>query len=169
VRPGQPERYLDNEVEGRPGVACSETDNPDQVGAWRRAADAADRRFPYFGRRLTWISSICQPWPGRDTDRYTGPWTRTTSNPVLIVGARFDPITRYQGAVTLASLLPRSRLLTMEGWGHVSLSKSSCVNEQVSRYLLTTRVPPPGTVCPPDVVPFAQPAPPAQTSQGSAA
>ena len=151
------EQYLDNDVEGRPGVACSETDNPDQVDAWRRAADAADRRFPYFGRRLTWISSICQPWPGRDTDRYTGPWTRTTSNPVLIVGARFDPITPYQGAVTLARLLPRSRLLTMEGWGHVSLSKSSCVNEQVSRYLLTTRVPPPGTVCQPDVVPFAQP------------
>jgi len=123
---------------------------------------------PYFGRRLTWISSICQPWPGRDTDRYTGrytgPWTRTTSNPVLIVGARFDPITRYQGAVTLARLPPRSRLLTMEGWGHVSLPRSSCVNEQVSRYLLTTRVPPPGTVCQPDVVPFAQPAPPAQTS-----
>jgi len=40
------ERYLDNEVEGRPGVACSESDNPDHVGAWRRAADAADRRFP---------------------------------------------------------------------------------------------------------------------------
>jgi len=33
----------------------------------------------------------------------------------------------------------------------------------VSGYLLTTRVPPRGTVCQPDVVPFAQPAAQAQT------
>jgi pimeloyl-ACP methyl ester carboxylesterase len=157
-----------NEVEGRPGVMCSETDNPDRIGAWTRAADAADRRSPYFGRLLTWSSSICQPWPGRDPDRYTGPWTKRTSNPVLIVGGRFDPATRYQGAVTLARLLPRSRLLTLDGWGHVSLPKSSCINDHVSRYLLTTRVPPPGTVCQPDVVPFAQPALQAQTSSGPA-
>jgi hypothetical protein len=37
----------------------------------------------------------------------------------------------------------------------------------VSRYLLTTQVPPPGTVCPPDVVPFTQPASQAQTANGS--
>jgi pimeloyl-ACP methyl ester carboxylesterase len=84
-----------NEVEGRPGVMCSETNNPDHIRTWTRAADAADRRFPYFGRLLTWFSSTCQPWPGRDPDRYTGPWTKRTSNPVLIVGGRFDPATRY--------------------------------------------------------------------------
>jgi pimeloyl-ACP methyl ester carboxylesterase len=148
-----------NVVEGQPGVMCSDSDNPRSVSAWKRAADASDRAFPYFGRLLTWISSICQPWPGKDTDRYTGPFTKPTANPVLIVGARFDPITRYQGAVTLARLLPRSRLLTMNGWGHVSLIRSACINTHVSRYLLTTQVPPPGTVCPPDVVPFTQPSP----------
>jgi pimeloyl-ACP methyl ester carboxylesterase len=157
-----------NEVEGQPGVMCSDSDNPDHIRAWKRAADASDLRFRYFGRLLTWASSICQPWPGHDTDRYTGPWTKRTSNPVLIVGSRFDPVTRYQGAVTLARLLPRSRLLTLDGWGHVSLPRSSCINATVSRYLLTTRVPPPGTVCQADVVPFAQPAPQAQTSSGPA-
>jgi pimeloyl-ACP methyl ester carboxylesterase len=157
-----------NLVEGQPGVMCSDSDNPDHVRAWQRAADASDRRFPYFGRLVTWASSICQPWPGRDPDRYTGPWTKRTSNPVLIVGGRFDPVTRYQGAVTLARLLPRSRLLTLDGWGHVSLPKSSCINDHVSRYLLTTQVPPPGTVCQPDVVPFAQPAPQAPTARGPA-
>jgi pimeloyl-ACP methyl ester carboxylesterase len=139
------------------------------IGSWRfQPPYGADRRFPYFGRLLTWSSSICQPWPGRDPDRYTGPWTKRTSNPVLIIGGRFDPVTRYQSAVTLARLLPRSRLLTLDGWGHVSLPKSSCINAHVSRYLLTTRVPPPGTVCQPDVVPFAQPALQTQTSSGPA-
>ena len=152
-----------NFVEGFPGVACSETDNPANVGAWARAARASDRRFRYFGRLWTWITSICQPWPGQDADRYDGPWTRRTSNPVLVVGNHFDPATRYQGAVTLDNLLPRSRLLTLAGWGHTSLFASACIDGHVSGYLLTTRVPPQGTVCQPDVVPFAQPATQAQT------
>ncbi len=149
-----------NFVEGFPGVACSETDNPANVSAWARAARASDRRFRYFGRLWTWITSICQPWPGH---RYDGPWTRRTSNPVLVVGNHFDPATRYQGAVILDNLLPRSRLLTLAGWGHTSLFASACIDGHVSGYLLTTRVPPQGTVCQPDVVPFAQPATQAQT------
>jgi pimeloyl-ACP methyl ester carboxylesterase len=147
-----------NFVEGFPGVACSETDNPARVGAWSRAARASDRRFRYFGRLWTWISSICQPWPGWDPDRYAGPWTRRTANPVLVVNPRFDPATPYHGAQTLDRLLPRSRLLTLAGWGHTTLFSSACIDAHVSRYLLTTRVPPGGTVCRPDVVPFAQPA-----------
>jgi pimeloyl-ACP methyl ester carboxylesterase len=158
----QQEEYP-NFVEGFPGVACSETDNPANVGAWARAARASDQRFRYFGRLWTWITSICQPWPGQDADRYDGPWTRRTSNPVLVVGTRFDPATRYQGAVILDNLLPRSRLLTLDGWGHTSFLASACIDGHVSGYLLTARVPPRGTVCQPDVVPFAQPAAQAQT------
>jgi hypothetical protein len=55
-------------------------------------------------------------------------FTTPTANPVLIVGGRFDPATRYQGAVTLARLLPRSRLLTLDGWGHVSGSGSTLLS-----------------------------------------
>jgi hypothetical protein len=147
-----------NFVEGFPGVACSETHNPSNVGAWSRAARAQDRQYPYFGRPWTWFSSICEPWPGWDDDHYDGPWNRTTANPVLVVGTRFDPATPYHGAVTVDRLLPRSRLLTLAGWGHTSLFSSACVDAHVSSYFLTTRVPPSGTVCQPDVVPFAEPA-----------
>jgi pimeloyl-ACP methyl ester carboxylesterase len=159
-----PQLNYPNLLEGLPGVACSDSDNPDQVGAWRRAADAADRTAPYFGRYWTWFSSICQPWPGRDPDRYTGPWTKRTVNPVVIVGNRFDPATPYRGAVTLARLLPRSRLLTLDGWGHTSEGKSSCIDAYTARYLLTTRTPHPSTACQPDIVPFAHPS--AQTAGG---
>jgi len=147
-----------NFVEGFPGVACSETDNPSNVGAWSRAARAQDRQFPYFGRPWTWFTSICEPWPGWDDDHYDGPWNRATANPVLVVGTRFDPATPYHGAVTVDRLLPRSRLLTLAGWGHTSLFSSACVDAHVSSYFLTSRVPPRGTVCQPDVVPFAEPA-----------
>jgi pimeloyl-ACP methyl ester carboxylesterase len=157
VRPEAPEQQLPN-IEAVPGVMCTDSDNPDDVGAWKRAADASERTAPYFGRYWTWQSSICLPWPGRDADRYTGPWTRQTANPVLVVGTRFDPATPYQGAVTMAGLLPRSRLLTLDGWGHTyAQAGSSCTNAFVNRYLLTIQLPPPGSVCRPDVVPFAQP------------
>jgi pimeloyl-ACP methyl ester carboxylesterase len=145
-----------NFVEGGPGVFCSETDNPSHVGAWSRAARVSDRRFRYFGRPWTWTFSICEPWPGWDEDRYDGPWNRRTAQPVLVVGNLFDPATRYQGAVTLDRLLPRSRLLTLAGWGHTSLFLSACIDAHVSRYLLTSQVPAKGTVCQPDVVPFAE-------------
>jgi pimeloyl-ACP methyl ester carboxylesterase len=156
-----------NFIEGGPGVYCSETHNPDNVRAWPRAARAQDRQFPYFGRPWTWTSSICQPWPGWDRDHFDGPWNRTTANPVLVVGNRFDPATPYHGAVTVDRLLPRSRLLTLAGWGHTSMFLSACVDAHVNAYLLTTRVPPKGTVCEPDVVPFAAPAAPAQTLQAT--
>jgi pimeloyl-ACP methyl ester carboxylesterase len=158
-----------NVIEGGPGVFCSETHNPDNVRAWSRAARAQDRQFPYFGRPWTWRSSICQPWPGRDRDHYDGPWNRTTANPVLVVGNVFDPSTPYRGAVTVDRLLPRSRLLTLAGWGHTSLFLSACIDAHVNRYLLTTRVPAKGTVCAPDVVPFAEPASAAQTLQAGPA
>jgi pimeloyl-ACP methyl ester carboxylesterase len=158
-----------NFVEGFPGVACSETHNPSNVGAWSRAARAQDRQFPYFGRIWTWITSVCEPWPGWDDDHYDGPWNRTTANPVLVVGNLFDPATPYHGAVTVDRLLPRSRLLTLAGWGHTSLFSSACIDAHVSTYLLTTRVPSRGTVCEPDVVPFAEPAATAQALRASGA
>jgi pimeloyl-ACP methyl ester carboxylesterase len=153
----QQEDY-DNVVEGFPAVVCTDSLNPRSASAWPPAAARDDRANPYFGRPWTWFSSICAQWRARDNDRYLGPFTARTSNPVLVIGNVNDPATPYHGAVTLSRLLPRSRLLTLDGWGHTSLFESSCIDAKVSDYLLTSRVPPAGTVCRPDVIPFAQPA-----------
>ena len=108
-------------LEGFAGVWCLDGDNPDNVGAWTRAARNADRRWPYFGRAWNWGSSICAFWPGQDRDRYAGPFNRRTANDVLVIGNRYDPATRYQDAVSTAAMLPNSTLITLEGWGHTSL------------------------------------------------
>ena len=155
-------------LEGFAGVWCLDPVNPDHVSAWARAARTADRRDPYFGRPWIWFGSICASWPARDTDRYLGPFDRRTANTVLVVGTRNDPATRYQDAVSTARLLARGRLLTVEGSGHTSLFLSSCADRHVNRYLLTGRVPPAGTVCGVDVVPFSQPPPAAATAEVSA-
>ena len=150
------ERYP-NYIEGFPGVACSDSINPRSFAAWQRAADSSERRYGYFGRIWTWVSDICRPWPTvAGQDRYLGPWTARTSSPVLVVGNYFDPATRYQGAVTASRLLPNSRLLSYAGWGHTAYfgAGNFCINTYVTRYLVSTRVPPAGTVCRPEGSPF---------------
>ncbi len=148
-------RY-ENFIESFPGVACSDSDNPDSYGAWSAAAVAADAAG-YFGRIWTWASSICAEWPYSDADRYVGPFDRLTAKPVLVVGNQFDPATGYAGAVTVADLLPRSRLLTVHGWGHTSLFLSQCADDAIGRYLVGLVLPAPNTVCEQDNVPFSAP------------
>jgi pimeloyl-ACP methyl ester carboxylesterase len=142
-----------NFVEGFPGVACTDSDNPDSYSAWSTAGARADAKYGYFGRIWTWTSSICAEWPFADADRYMGPFTKQTAKPVLVVGTRYDPATRYEGARKVHDLLPNSRLLTVEGWGHTSLFLSSCADAIVSTYLLTSTAPKRST-CTQDFTPF---------------
>ena len=155
-------------IEGSAGVLCSDSDNPAHAAAWSASARAADRAHPYFGRSWVWISSICLPWPGADADRFTGPFDRPTANTVLVIANINDPATRYQAAVSTAEIMPNSRLLTLDGSGHTSLFLSGCIDGYVDAYLLTGEVPPAGTVCPTDVVPFSRPASQRRSAEVSA-
>ena len=162
--------YYANEVEGSPGVACSDTLNPRSFAAWQQSADRNERQYGYFGRVWNWTWSSCRAWPsGAGQARYLGPWTTRTSAPVLVVGNYFDPATRYQGAVTASHLLPNSRLLSYAGWGHAAffIAFNTCVNDNVSNYLITGVPPAAGTVCQPEGSPFG--APSAATSVVTAA
>jgi pimeloyl-ACP methyl ester carboxylesterase len=124
--------------------------------AWSTAAAAADASG-YFGRLWTGgVSSLCAEWPHADEDRYTGPFNRATTNPVLVVGTRFDPATRYEGALTVAGLLPNSTLLTVDGWGHTSLFLSDCADDAVARYLTGPELFDDDVVCEQDHIPFTR-------------
>ena len=146
--------HYPNFIEGFPGVACADSDNPDNYPAWWDNAQQAEADFGYFGPLWTYVSSICAAWPGEQGGRYIGPFTANTASPVLVVGNFFDPATRYEGAQIVAGLLPNSRLLSMNGWGHVSLFLSQCADQAVSDYLLDGSLPPEGTVCDQDLTPF---------------
>ena len=143
-----------NADEALVAVTCTDTDNPRDPSRWPTVARQRDQRFGPFGSFWAYLSEPCATWPARDHDRYTGPFNRRTSAPILIVGTRFDPATPYRNARTVARQLPNSRLLTLDGWGHVALPKSACIATYVDRYLVTGALPPPGTVCRPDQQPF---------------
>jgi hypothetical protein len=56
--------------------------------------------------------------------------------------------------VTVNALLPNSSLLTVHGWGHVSLFLSACADATVPQYLIDGTTPAPGAICQQDLVPF---------------
>ena len=95
-------------------------------------------------------------WPARDADRYTGPWRVHTAHPALIINNRFDPATDYRNAVHMLDLLPGSRLVTVEGWGHTARdTRSVCADTILERYLVAGTLPARGATSQPGLVPFA--------------
>ena len=81
--------------------------------------------------------------PGRceDEDAYTGPFTKRTTAPVLVVGSYWDPATNYDEAVSSAKLLPNSRLLSSNNWGHTAYGTSACATGAIDTYLLLRALP----------------------------
>jgi pimeloyl-ACP methyl ester carboxylesterase len=146
----------ENSFEAFAAVLCTDGRNPAHAEAWPAAVAAADKRAPYFGRLWGWASSPCaeSTWTARDEDVYRGPFTHRTSAPVLVVGNYWDPATPYEGAVTASKLLPNSRLLLSDSWGHTAYGTSACVTGSVDSYLLSLALPAKGRVCVGDVQPF---------------
>ncbi len=145
-----------NGPEAFQSVLCTDGVNPPLAGRWPGYALTAGRRAPGFGPLWTWASAPCASatWTARDEDAYRGPFTRRTVQPVLVVGATWDPATPYGGAVTAARLLPNSRLLTSVSWGHTALGTSACLSRAVDAYLLSGAVPVRGARCVGDAQPF---------------
>lgn len=156
----------DNGWEAYQTVLCTDGLNPANAGAWSKYAAASDKSAPDFGPYWTWQSSPCasNTWTVQDEDTYSGPFTRRTGNPVLVIGNLWDPATNYDSAVQVASLLPNSRLLSSDNWGHTAYGTSECVTAAMDSYLLTKALPAKGTRCVGDDQPFTQPLEPLQAN-----
>jgi pimeloyl-ACP methyl ester carboxylesterase len=150
----------DNGADAFTGVTCTDGRHPNDADRWPAMTAASDKRAPYFGRAWAWSTVQCagNSWTVRDEDAYTGPFNQRTSAPVLFVGDYYDPATNYDQAVSSSKLLPGSRLLSSNSWGHTAYGTSACVTNAVDRYLVQGTLPPAGKVCVGDIQPFA-PAP----------
>ncbi|GAA0455179.1 peptidase [Paractinoplanes deccanensis] len=160
----------ENSFEATSTVICTDGRHPADAGAWPAYADQRDRKAPYFGRAWGWVDSQCanKTWTVRDEDAYTGPFTRRTAAPVLVVGNFWDPATNYRGAVASSRLLPNSVLLSSNNWGHTAYGSGVCATTSIDSYLLTGKPPARGTVCTDAPQPFVEPLPaPAATTMAA--
>ena len=171
-RVGSRDFAYDNSIEAYSGVLCTDARHPKDPHSWPAYTAAADKRAPYFGRAWDWSSVLCatSAWTVHDEDAYTGPFNRRTGAPVLFVGDYWDPATNYNEAVSASRMLPGSRLLSSDSWGHTAYGTSACVTSSVDRYLVQVTLPPQTTLCVGDVQPFTTPldAPPAASIRARA-
>ncbi|GAA3347234.1 alpha/beta hydrolase [Amorphoplanes nipponensis] len=152
----------ENGFEATSAVICTDGRHPADAGSWPAATARRDRQAPYFGRAWGWIDSQCahKMWTVQDEDAYRGPFNRRTVAPVLVVGNFWDPATNYRGAVASSRLLPNSRLLSSNNWGHTAYGSGVCATTAIDNYLLTGKPPAKGTVCTDSAQPFTEPLPP---------
>jgi pimeloyl-ACP methyl ester carboxylesterase len=155
----------DNGAEATYGVLCTDGLHPSDAGSWPALTARRDQQAGYFGRPWGWLTSPCarNTWTVRDEDAYRGPFNRRTAAPVLVVGSFWDPATNYDSAVASSRLLPNSRLLSSNNWGHTAYGTGVCATAAIDSYLLTGRTPPKGKVCTDAPQPFASPLPTVRT------
>jgi pimeloyl-ACP methyl ester carboxylesterase len=137
-------------------IGCADSPTRHPTSAWAQVIGRLTRISGFNGPVLGWwLWAPCAAWRARSAARYTGPWNARTTDPVLVVGTRYDPNTSYANAQITARRLGNAVLLTHEGYGHVSLvDPSACVQHSITRYLVSHVTPPRGTVCQSDHQPF---------------
>jgi len=141
-----------NFIEAYYGNHCADAAYPHSLAAFHLIGEFA-AAGSIFGPYWWWFNAGCANWPVA-ADRYIGPWTTSTSAPVLVVGNFFDGVTDYNGAVASSRLLKNSRLLSYAGWGHTAYDRSECVTQYVIDYRMDGSLHPVGTVCPANQNPF---------------
>ncbi|HEX2941543.1 MAG TPA: alpha/beta hydrolase [Rhodopila sp.] len=108
-----------------------------------------------IGLHGLWADETCADWQVTAAETYQGPWDAQTPNPILVIGNTHDPSTPYSDAVALTKELAKSRLLTVDGFGHtVLLNPSRCAGQIEGDYLVSGALPAIGTTCPQDAMPF---------------
>jgi len=134
---------------------CADSDVPTDPATYTRYGASEDQRVPYFGPMGVFDYMACAFWPAHDADRYTGPWNRWTSAPILVVNNRYDPATPLAGARDATAELGRAKLFVIEGAGHTGMYVPSTCGERVKRdYFISGTLPGPDVTCAADDNPF---------------
>ena len=94
----------------------------------------------------------CIHYSVRPHHRFRGPWTGNTSHPILEIGNTADPVTPGRYAKKMAEGFEGAVALIQNSAGHCSLATpSNCTLSYVREYFQKGTLPPPDTVCEPDV------------------
>jgi pimeloyl-ACP methyl ester carboxylesterase len=147
--------YTDNRADAYYAIQCADSLVPTSDAVYHSLAITEDQQVPGFGRLIVYDMMPCASWPAMHTDAYDGPWNRSRTT-ILVVNAVHDPITPIWGAEAAVRELGNARLLKVNGDGHTSMyvEPSTCRDDAELAYLVSLRLPPRGTVCNVDQLPF---------------
>ncbi|KAL9078396.1 MAG: hypothetical protein Q9157_002691 [Trypethelium eluteriae] len=145
-------------VYATPTIACGDGDP--QTNMTLKAFDEYWQQLqtlsPSMGAIWSEVRLTCSAWAIRPLYRFTGPYEANTSSPILWIGNTADPVTPLRSAMKMSKGFPGSVVLTQDSPGHSSLAAfSKCTTTFIRQYFQTGSIPPPGTVCQPDELPFS--------------
>ena len=129
-------------------IECA--DNTNSTTSFARAEElrgmsrrvAPDVREPAFS-----IAALCinPPVPATNPQR---PLNAPDAPPIMVMNARYDVSTPYQGAQRVAAQLNDAVLVTYDGMGHGAATRTQCTRDLAYRYLTGRQLPARGTHCP---------------------
>ncbi|KAG9122808.1 hypothetical protein FRC07_000644 [Ceratobasidium sp. 392] len=98
---------------------------------------------PMFGPMWGVSSFYCHRWPVRAVERYTGPWNKQLSHPILVIGNEADPVTPFVSAKSVADALGDSAILIeQDDYGHASTAMhSDCTFAAIFAYFVNGMLP----------------------------
>jgi pimeloyl-ACP methyl ester carboxylesterase len=136
----------DNQTDANSAVNCLDRPVPTEIAAYDALGPKFASASALFGPAFQYSNLVCAYWPFKATGS-VAPITASGSPPILLVGGTGDPATPYVWAQSVNQQLAGSVLLTRQGNGHVSYTKSSCTKAIIDAYLIDLTLPAPGTVC----------------------
>ncbi|KAG8684589.1 hypothetical protein FRC09_015290, partial [Ceratobasidium sp. 395] len=127
-------------------VACADSADAGNVTTkmvFDSLVDSARTASPVFGQLWSEAGLYCHNWPVRAVERFTGPFNKTLSNRIIVVGNEADPSTPFVSAKNVADALGDSAILIeQDDFGHVSLAMhSDCTQGALTDYFLNNTLP----------------------------
>ncbi|MCU1354941.1 MAG: Alpha/beta hydrolase family protein, partial [Acidimicrobiales bacterium] len=130
-------------------VSCLDQAFPRNPQAILDAAKIEGAVYPRFGEGLVNDYVRCAYWPTPAKPLKPVPATTTGLPPIVVISTTGDPATPYAGGVAVAHQIPTGRLITNVGEGHTVFSQGkACIDDAVTAYLVDTKAPADGLVCP---------------------
>lgn len=127
----------------------------DSLSALRKSIALVPRLGLYAASSTTHVRMACSGWPIAQKNRFAGPLAGALPVPVLVTSSRYDPVTPLAGARNVTARYPGMRLLVQEGAGHAAYTTmSKCTAGIMRAYMITGELPPEGTSCKRELVPF---------------
>ncbi|CEL59923.1 hypothetical protein RSOLAG1IB_09207 [Rhizoctonia solani AG-1 IB] len=96
------------------GITCADaidTNNVTTKDVFDMLVSTTRNVSPMFGPIWGDAGSYCHHWPVRAVERFTGPWNKTLSNTIIVIGNEADPITPLAAAKSVADALGDSAVL----------------------------------------------------------
>ena len=141
-----PDGSYSNIADANTAINCNDAPPGPTDDTVRTTALKWQQAYPMFGLWSAASLFSCQSWQPERTPLPVP--SAPTAPTVLVIGNLHDPATPYQGAKDLTKALGHAVLLSWNGQGHTSyLEGSTCIDSDVTAYLVDGTLPAAGTLC----------------------